>query len=94
MRGSPPPPNVAVPPEAVNAVEAARTDLARRTNEPQDAVRILAVEPTIWPNSALGCPYPGKRYLQVQVPGFRLTLWAAKQTYEYHADRAGHVVWC
>ncbi len=92
--GPKPPPNVEVPPEARAAVEAARADLARRTSEPLDTVRIIGIEPTTWPNAALGCPEPGKSYAQLLVPGFRLTLWSARQTYEYHADRGGRVVWC
>ena len=55
---------------------------------------MLKVEAVEWRDSSLGCPEPGKAYLQVITPGYLFVLEAGGKTYEYHADRGNRVILC
>ncbi|HEX5503320.1 MAG TPA: hypothetical protein VFW96_11915 [Thermomicrobiales bacterium] len=59
-----------------------------------DQVQVLAVEQKDWPDTSLGCPEPGKAYLQVITPGYRAILQANGQRYEYHTNRRDLAVRC
>lgn len=83
-----------VPSEAEPAVMAARRDLASRVGVDVEDVQIMEFEAVQWPDSSLGCPEPGKMYLQVITPGYRVVLQAAGQTYEYHTNRGDRAVLC
>src|SRR5687768_12515424 len=56
------------------AVQAAVADLARRRGIDAARVRIGSVEAVDWPDAGLGCPEPGRVYVQVITPGWRTTL--------------------
>ncbi|MSP13335.1 MAG: hypothetical protein EXR62_10320 [Chloroflexi bacterium] len=48
-----------------------------------------------WRDSSLGCPEPGKMYLQVIIPGYRVVLQKNGETIEIHTDKSGdHMVIC
>lgn len=68
-------------------VEAAQTDLAQRLGVTSDEIQMVKVEPVMWPDGSLGCPEPGMMYTQAIVPGYRITLSAGGQEYDYHADQ-------
>ena len=68
--------------------------LAREVGVPQDQIIVAQVEPQDWPNSALGCPEPGRAYLQVITPGYRVILSAQGKDYEYHTNQTTMVVRC
>jgi hypothetical protein len=50
--------------------------------------------PVTWRDGSLGCPDPGKMYTMALVPGYRVTVEAGGQTFEFHASRGGHFVLC
>ena len=85
---------VVVPAGAEAAWAAARRDLAGRLNLSEEQISLQRAESVDWSDSSLGCPKPGIMYAQVITPGFRLILAASGASYEYHADRAGHVTAC
>ncbi|MBI3943224.1 MAG: hypothetical protein HY326_09445 [Chloroflexi bacterium] len=47
------------------------------------------VEEVEWRDSSLGCPEPGKMYLQVITPGYRVVLQKDGETIEVHTDKSG-----
>ena len=83
-----------LPPDATTQAERAKQDLAQRLSIPLDQIAIVKVEEVEWPDASLGCPEPGKMYAQVIIPGYRITLSAKGQTYDYHADRGERVALC
>jgi hypothetical protein len=66
----------------------AKQDLSAQLGIPEEAIDILSVEAVEWPDSSLGCPEPGRAYLSVVTPGYRIILGAKGTTYEYHADQS------
>lgn len=83
-----------VPSAAEPVVKAARRDLASRVDVEVEDVQIVTFESVEWSDSSLGCPEPGKMYLQVITPGYRVVFQAKGQTYEYHTDRGNRAVLC
>jgi hypothetical protein len=83
-----------IPEAAQPAVQAARRDLASRLGLSVADIRVVSVEAVDWPDSSLGCPEPGKMYLQVITPGYRVVLQAGGETYTYHTDRGTRAVLC
>jgi len=75
-------------PEADALVAKARADLAQRLGIQPQAVVVTSVQAVEWPTSALGCPEPGKVYLQVITPGYRILLTVGEKVYAYHASRS------
>jgi hypothetical protein len=85
---------VTPPPEAEQVVGLAREDLAETLGLSPEEIRLVSVEAVEWSDASLGCPQPGMMYAQVITPGFRVTLEAGGETYEYHTDTGDHVVLC
>lgn len=83
-----------VPTSAQPAVNAAKQDLASRIDASVDTIEVIEFEAVDWRDSSLGCPEPGKSYLQVITPGYRVVLQADGQTYEYHTNREDRAVLC
>ena len=69
-------------------------DLAARLSLDANQITVLSTQPVTWPNSALGCPLPGKVYAQSRIPGFRITLQSAGTQYVYNTDQTGTVLFC
>ncbi len=82
------------PDDAETAVDRAREDLANRKGIDKEQITVVAVKEVNWPDTSLGCPEPGMMYAQVITPGHRIILSYAGQTYEYHSDQGGRVVYC
>ena len=74
--------------------ELARAALAQELAVAATDIAVVAVEETEWRDSSLGCPKPGMNYLQVITPGYKITLEAQRQRYEYHSDANRRVVRC
>lgn len=84
-------PEPAVPEQARPLVDLAKVDLSRRKGIPIEQIKVVSVEEVNWPNGSLGFPKPGMVYIQVIIPGYRITLTDGAQTYEYHTDKDKHV---
>jgi hypothetical protein len=74
------------------AVMAAIADLAKQKGVDPARISVVSVEATEWPDSSLGCPQPGRAYMQVITPGWTIRLTLDGQTYEYHANSNGTAV--
>lgn len=64
----------------------AREDLARRLGVPPGDIRPLAGVQQKFTDGSLGCPEPGKIYMQALVDGWVLTLRHGSRDYTYHTD--------
>ncbi|MFQ5594241.1 MAG: hypothetical protein ACE5HA_08835 [Anaerolineae bacterium] len=83
-----------VPAAAEPAIMAARRDLASRVGVEVEEVGVQDFQTVDWSDSSLGCPEPGRMYLQVITPGYRVILQAAGQSYEYHTNQGNRAVLC
>lgn len=72
------------------AVDALAHDLQLRPEE----IQVVLVEDRDWPDSSLGCPEPGRAYLQVITPGHRVILAAGGRQYRYHTDGRDLAIRC
>ena len=75
----------------VNSVTA---DLAVRLAIDPQEINVKQIEELVWNDGSLGCPDPNNAYITVLTSGFRLTLVANGQTYDYHASDKGNFVLC
>ena len=76
------------------AVAVAVETLARELGCAPEAIGVAEVRPITWPNAALGCPEPGRMYVQVLTPGYQIKLTHAGTEYIMHTDRGHHAVHC
>jgi hypothetical protein len=66
-------------------VAAAKRELSKRLAAPESEIELIEkAEAVTWPDTALGCPEPGKMYAQVLTPGFKFVLKIRGKLYEYH----------
>lgn len=78
--------------------ERAREALANWLGISSEEIEVVEVEEVEWPDTSLGCPEPGKAYLQVIVLGCRVVMRVNDEVYEYHSgggqgvlcDQQGH----
>lgn len=91
-----PPPGETAPvdPAATPAVDAAKAALAQEIGVKPEQIAVVSVEPVEWGDSSMGCPQPGRVYLQVITPGYRVVLEAQGQRYEYHTDSGKNAARC
>ncbi len=87
-------PTVTLPSTLEEIVEQARRDLAARLGRAVAEIRVVEARAVTWPDSSLGCPEPGRMYLQVLTPGYRVILEVEGQRYAYHAGRQGPPFLC
>jgi hypothetical protein len=80
-------------PQETDLVDQAKEDLVSRIKVAPDSIVLQSVEPVNWPDSGLGCPQPGMKYLMVVTPGYLIKLEAGGKIYEYHTGPR-HVVYC
>lgn len=76
------------------AVQAARTDAARRQGVAAAAVELLSAERVTWPDGSIGCPQPGVVYTMALVPGYRVQLRVPGAVLDYHASLRGALLLC
>lgn len=74
------------PPQAL--IDRAAAEISRQTNAPTTTVTLVSSAAVEWPDASLGCPEPGKSYIQVISPGYRMVLQAGSSLYEFHATDA------
>lgn len=87
-------PSTEIPEGAGAIVAASAYDLARRQDLPVEQIELVAVQPTEWPDSGLGCPAEGYDYAQVITPGYEIMLRAEGMLYSYHTDQGNLLVLC
>lgn len=75
-------------------IDLARRDLASLLGLETDAITVTNTQETAWPDTALGCPAPGKVYTSGKIPGYRIWLSAEGIEYIYHAGTNGQIVYC
>jgi uncharacterized protein (DUF885 family) len=76
------------------AVQAARTDAARRTGVVAESLALISAESVTWSDGSLGCPQPDVLYTQALVPGYRVRLRGPDGEMDYHASARGALVLC
>ena len=77
-------------PEDMSQLEAklvalAKQDLAEQLNIEIGEIQLVKIEPFIWPDTSLGCPWPGMRYQQVPQDGARIILRVHGEQRVYHS---------
>ncbi|HAV78685.1 MAG TPA: hypothetical protein DCX53_15155 [Anaerolineae bacterium] len=75
-------------------VALAKLDLANFLQVDVELISLVDATEMTWPDSAIGCPAPGKVYAQGKVPGHRILLNAGDVEYTYHTDLLGQIVYC
>lgn len=96
------PPFQTVPPSASPVVgevpaaimDAAIADLAALTGLDPATFNTVRAEQVLWADGSLGCPVPGRLYIQVQTAGYWIQLEAAGKTYDYRSTTSGPVRRC
>jgi hypothetical protein len=58
--------------------------LAGELDVEKDRIQIDTIRAVNWPDSSLGCPQPGRAYLQVVTPGHKVTLRADGRVHVVH----------
>jgi hypothetical protein len=58
--------------------------LAGELDVEEDRIQIDTIRAVNWPDSSLGCPQPGRAYLQVVTPGHKVTLRADGRVHVVH----------
>ncbi len=81
-------------PEAQPAVDAARAAAAVRLGVPADQLTVERAEARDWSDSSLGCPQPGRMYLQVITPGYLVIVAGGGKRLEFHTDARALAVFC
>jgi hypothetical protein len=84
----------AVKPGPEKAIALARAALATRLGVDAASITVVQTTPMEWPNSALGCPEPGRAYAQVVTPGYIVELAQGDTHYIYHAGANGGLATC
>ena len=74
------------------AVILAKQAASQQLNLPVEQFTMLQAHAVDWPDSSLGCSQPGKMYLQVITPGFKVVLKAGEETYSVHVGGARAVL--
>ncbi len=87
-------PQPGVPDPGAAAAHQAAQDLAARTAVDVMDIQIVTMEESEWPDGALGCPAPGKNYLNAVTPGYRITLESSGTQYIYHTDLDNNYILC
>ena len=64
-------------------------ELSNKLGIKSSSIILLSYEDTIFNDSSLDCPEPGKFYAQVLTPGWKIIFEAAGSSYEYHSNIDG-----
>ena len=87
-------PQVVVPPQLAAAVDAARSDAAKRSGLPPGDLDLISAEQVTWADGSAGCPRVGVLYTQAELPGWRVRLRVAAEVWDYHGGERGAPVLC
>ncbi|MFL0811542.1 MAG: hypothetical protein K6L76_14075 [Agarilytica sp.] len=55
-------------------------------------IGVVSTEAVTWGDASLGCPEPGKMYMQIVTPGYRVLLQHAAKKYSIHMDTRRAIV--
>ena len=69
-------------------------DAASRQSVGVATITVLSGQPVDWSDGSLGCPEPGKSYVQVLTPGYLVMIDAGGVTLEYHLNQQGAFKQC
>ena len=86
------PPEGAVRPDQIEAVERATAELAEQLGLETGEIRVVRVEDAEWTDSCLGLGGANESCLQVITPGYKITLGARGAQYVYRTDETGSAV--
>ena len=75
-------------------VQAAVQAAAAKLGVDAAKLTVIHLEPRDWPDTALGCPEPGRIYAQVITPGWLVVISGDGQAIVYHTDQKAHAVLC
>jgi hypothetical protein len=79
----------ALPVDPPYAAAAAEQQLGQELDLPVDEIDLVSFERVEWPDACLGLAEPGELCAEVLTPGWRVTLNAQGQQYEFHTDMNG-----
>ena len=65
-------------------IDSAKDDLAQHLSVSVTQISVLEAKQVVWPDSSLGCPQPGMKYLQVPEDGALIRLQVDGVDYNYH----------
>jgi hypothetical protein len=74
---------------ALQAIDAAVTQLSQSVGANVEDIRVLSAERVEWGNACLDLAAAGETCAMVVTPGFRVILEANGQQYEFHTDESG-----
>ncbi|MGH8242193.1 MAG: hypothetical protein ACRETY_02455, partial [Steroidobacteraceae bacterium] len=75
-----------------SVARAAIRALAAELQVPEDRIQVDTIRAVEWPDSSIGCPQPGRAYLQVITPGHKVTLRAEGQVHVVHEAKGSAFV--
>ena len=75
-------------------VDPAIQDLSKRLGVAPEAIDVVEVIETDWPDASLGCPAPDMAYAQVITPGMQVILESGGQIYAYHGRSPDDLFLC
>ena len=75
-----------------SVVQAVLQDASRRSNLPSQELNIVRVQQRDWPDGCLGLALSGTFCTQVVVPGWQVTVNAARRSFIYRTDNSGSQV--
>ncbi len=78
-------------PQLEKGPAAAVAYLAQALDISEEEIEVMSIERYEWPDASLGCPEPGKSYIQVVTPGYRVILRARGELYEVRTDLEGGI---
>jgi len=70
------------------------SDLAIKVGAQEAEIEVAQAESLIWNDGSLGCGKPDQSYTQAQVPGYRVILRHANQSFDYRASERGFFMLC
>jgi hypothetical protein len=86
---------VTLPDEASEKMVAlVKQHLAQRLSLAVDQIVLSDIKNVVWRDAGLGCAKPGVDYIQVETPGYKISLEARGNTYVYHTDATKRFVPC
>jgi hypothetical protein len=94
LEGARRPPDAVVPEFPETLATQLRIDAARRAGADPAAIRIVAVEPTAWLDSSLGCGPQREVSGEPRVAGYVVTVEAPGTTLRYHTDDRDRIAVC
>ena len=83
-----------VPDPAAQLLQRIKVDLAAQLGIDISQIEVVNSEPVTWPDTSLGCAQPGMLYSQILVDGYRVTLKANAEEFDYHTQGTEEFILC